>query len=280
MPPVAISNQTKQSIFALAQLLPRLPILGSDPTDVPMTRPSNPKTDKKGKADMTEWSEFALSMSAFLGSHMLPRLGGLREKLIAGMGRRAYFSLYGFLSLVVLGWVLAASAQAPYVELWAQQSWMRWLVNLAMPLVFVLICCGIGVCNPFTLGGRSKAEFDPNDPGFAALSRHPLLLALLIWALVHLIANGDLAHVLLFAIFALFPLGAMWVFDLKAQRVLGAKARPLLSGSAWLSLRPLASPDWLRRNRRTLLRRSGFGLMLWFAVLHLHFTVIGAWPFP
>lgn len=229
---------------------------------------------------MTDWAAFTLAMSAFLCSHFVPRLWGLREKLIAAFGRRIYFSAYGVLSLVLLIWVIVSAGRAPYIELWPQQPWMRWLPNLAMPLAFVLTTCGMGVANAGTLGGSASREFNPSDPGFAAISRHPLLLALLLWAATHLVANGDLAHVILFGCFAVFPLIAMWAFDQKARRLLGAKSNDLFFHSSWLSLFPLITIDWWRNNAGAVVTRGSIGLLIWVGALQLHDVVIGAWPFP
>ncbi len=157
---------------------------------------------------------------------------------------------------------------------------MRWLANLVVPLAFVLASCGMGVANANTLGGARETEFYATNPGFAAVSRHPVLVALLLWALVHLVVNGDLAHAIVFGSFAAFPLLAMWVFDKTAARLLGAKSAELFSHSAWLSLAPLCNTGWWRKYLRALSLRCAIGLICWLAALHLHAAVIGVWPFP
>ena len=229
---------------------------------------------------MTGWSEFALAMAVFIGSHFLPRLGGLRDRLIGAVGRRIYFAVYGLLSLVLLGWVIVAAGRAPYVELWPQYPWTRWVPNLAMPLAVILTVCGIGLPNRFTLGGRRRAVFDPASPGFSAVSRHPLLLALGLWALSHMAPNGDLAHVVLFGTFAVLALAAIPLFDMRARRALGADAPAFFAATAILSPAPLARKGWLRVMARPLAFRAGLGLILWGALLHLHGPVIGVPPFP
>ncbi len=227
------------------------------------------------------WLPFAAALAAFVAAHDLPIRTGLRDRTIARLGRRAWFAGYGLASLVLLGWMIAAAADAPYVELWPQLPWQRWAPNLVMPLVFVMAACGAGIRQPFTLGGRRGTAFDPADPGLAAVVRHPLLLALGLWAGAHLVPNGDLAHVILFGLFVLMALAGMAVFDRRAERELAGPARErFFRRTSALSVAPLADWTWLRRNGHTLARRALIGLALWLAALLLHGPVIGPSPLP
>lgn len=228
---------------------------------------------------MSGWGEYALALACFVASHFLPRLGGLRERLIGAVGRRVYFGVYGLLSLALLAWVVVAAGRAPYVELWPQAPWTRWVPYLAMPVAVVLVTCGAGMVQPFTLGGR-RAALDPSSPGFAAVSRHPLFVALALWAGAHLFPNGDLAHVILFGSFLAMALAAIPAFDAKARRALGQGAEAFLTGTAVLSLAPLFRAGWLRANGKALVLRAGLGVVLWLGLLHLHGAVIGVSPFP
>lgn len=165
-----------------------------------------------------EWSEFFLALAAFLGAHVIP--ARFRGPLVARLGRRAYLAGYGVLSLGLLYWLIVAAGRAPWVEIWPQAGWMRWLVNLAMPVALALALTG----------------------GMAGL-----MAGFALWAGVHLLANGDLAHVLLFGPllgYALFGLGR-------------ARFRWRLG---WARL--LAVP------------------LLWAALFHLHPLLIGVSPAP
>lgn len=227
------------------------------------------------------WAGVGLAMTAFVASHYLPSRGGLRERLIAALGRRTYFSLYGLVSLLVLAWVVVAAGRAPHVELWPQLPWMRWVPNVAMPLAAMLTAAGIGMAQPFTLGGGKEAAFDPARPGLAAVTRHPLLLALALWAGSHLVANGDVAHVVLFGAFLAMALAAMPVFDRRAVRTLGPEAAArFFETTAIVSPASLADPRWRRANLRPLAWRAAIGLGLWLAALLLHPAVIGVSPLP
>lgn len=230
---------------------------------------------------MTGWTEYTLALVAFTASHFVPRIGDLRGRLIGLVGRRAYFSVYGLLSLALLVWVIVAAGRAPFVEVWPQAPWTRWAPNLLMPLAAVLIVNGIGIAQPFTLGGKRQAVFDPADPGFAAISRHPLFLALALWSLAHLVPNGDLAHVILFGLFAALALAAIPIFDARAQADLGRDTAPAFFRATGLfSLAPLANRSWRKRNGGRFMQRTAIGILLWAALLLSHAAVIGVSPLP
>ncbi|AHD07971.1 NnrU family protein [Phaeobacter gallaeciensis] len=227
-----------------------------------------------------DWTGFALAMTMFTVSHFLPRLAGLRGRLIASLGRKIYFSVYGLLSLVLFGWVIVAAAQAPYVELWPPLDWTRWAPMLTMPVVFVLAVWGLGVDTPYTLGGNRNADPAQNVLGRAALSRHPLLLALLLWSLSHLLANGDLAHAIVFGGSLFLASAAILLFDAKATTALGPGAAAYFAHTALFSLKPIGDPNWRRHHLRGLCLRTAIGLLLWIGTLHLHEGVIGVSPLP
>ena len=66
----------------------------------------------------TGWSTRRLTLALFVGTHFLPIRRGLRDRLIGAMGRRAYFSDYGLVSLLVVIWLISAAIRAPYVPVW------------------------------------------------------------------------------------------------------------------------------------------------------------------
>lgn len=168
-----------------------------------------------------EWAEFTAALAAFLGSHVVPMR--LRGPLVARFGKRAYVLGYSLLSLGLLYWLIVAAGRAPWVELWPQALWMRWGVNLAMPVAILLAAAG----------------------GMAGL-----MAAFALWAGTHLIANGDLAHVLLFGILLVYALFGLAVGLRRGLRLV---------------------PGW---------RRIALAVVVWAALLHLHPLVIGVSPLP
>ncbi len=72
----------------------------------PLLGPHRAAHGTGGVAGLTDWLEFAAALAAFFASHLLPARPGVRERLIALLGRRLYFALYGTISLLVLGWLI------------------------------------------------------------------------------------------------------------------------------------------------------------------------------
>ncbi len=167
-------------------------------------------------------------MAVFFASHVIPARPAVRGRSGRGMGHAGYGAAYGTVSLAILWWIIVAAGRAPFVPLWDPLLWHRWAVNGAMIVAVLLGTFAVGAVNPFSFGGRSTG-FDPAHPGVAGVTRHPLLWALLIWALGHLLANGDLAHALVFGPFAAFAAVGMRAIDRRNQRLWGARewARPV-----------------------------------------------------
>lgn len=228
---------------------------------------------------MGGWGELFVAFAAFLLSHALPARPALRRPLTAALGERGYILAYSLVSLAALAWLVAAAGRAPYVALWGPASWRAWVPNLAMPAACLLVAFGLGAPNPLSLGGRADG-FDPERPGVAGVARHPLLLALALWAGAHAVANGDLAHVALFGAFAGFALLGMRIIDRRRRRLMGAGEWGRLAArtSAW-PLAALIDGRW-RPSAPPAIGRLCAGLLLWLSLLALHAPVVGVSPLP
>jgi len=230
---------------------------------------------------MDEWAEFATAFGVFLLSHVIPARPGIRARLKTLLGEGGFLAAYCFISVVVLGWLIASAGRAPYVPLWNFAPWQMWVPNLLMPLACLLVAFGTAAPNPLSFGGRAIERFDADRPGIAGVSRHPLLLGLLLWAAGHIVPNGDLAHAILFGTFAAFSVAGMLMIDARRQRAMGrgtwdkqAARTSLWPGAA------LADGRWRPSLRRLDPVRLGIAVLLWATLLSLHPAVIGVSPLP
>lgn len=167
---------------------------------------------------LSGWAEMAAALGAFFASHMAPARPQVRRYLIERLGKKTYIELYSLLSLAILSWLVAAAGRAPQVRLWDFEPWQLWVPNIAMPFACLLIAFGIAVKSPFSIAGRNGSAFDPQQPGIAGITRHPLLWAITLWAGAHIVPNGDLAHTALFGLFAAFGIAGMFMLDARNRR--------------------------------------------------------------
>jgi uncharacterized membrane protein len=127
-----------------------------------------------------------LGLVIFLGVHSVSIVApGWRDARVARRGEQAWKGLYSIASLagfalLVYGYGLAR--QNPLV-LYTPPTAMRHVALLLMLPVFPLLASS-------GLPGRIKTA-----------AKHPMLLAVKLWAVAHLLANGTLADVLLFGAF-------------------------------------------------------------------------------
>lgn len=228
---------------------------------------------------MAGWGTFATAFAVFLLTHAIPARPAVRRRLTGALGERGYLLAYSAVSLVVLAWLIAEAGRAPVVLLWNYAAWQAWVVNVVMPLACILIAAAVGAPNPLSFGGTT-AGFDPAHPGIAGVARHPLLLALALWAAAHVAANGNLAHVLLFGSLGGFALLGMRIIDRRGRRQLGgAEWERLAARTSCWPLAALLDGRWRPASVPSAARLAA-GLLLWLGLLHLHAPVIGGSPLP
>ena len=118
-----------------------------------------------------------LGVALWSWSHLLKRVSpGFR----AGLGEGRAKGLVTLAALVALGLMIYGYKHADTVQLWDPPGFMRPINNLLM--VFAVLLVNLGASRGVL---RTKM-------------RHPMLTAVKVWALAHLLVNGDLASVVLF----------------------------------------------------------------------------------
>lgn len=123
----------------------------------------------------------------FLGVHSVRIVAdGWRTQMLQRVGEGAYKGIYSLLSLlgfalIIYGFGIARETPMP---LWTSPVGMRHAASLLTLVAFVLLA----------------AAYVPRN-SIKARIHHPMVLGVKSWALAHLLANGNLAHVLLFGAF-------------------------------------------------------------------------------
>lgn len=221
---------------------------------------------------MDNWTEFSLALAAFFVLHAVPVRPAVKSHIVGRFGARTFSIAYSIVSVLALAWLIVSAGRAPYVEIWQPAPWQSIVTLAAMLLACIVFALAIGRPNPFSFGGSRKSTFDPTRAGIVRLHRHPLLVALLLWSGSHVLPNGNLAHLVMFGIFAAFTLVGMRLIDRRKKREIGqARYQDLLA-----DMRRASLADSFRG--QSLLVRLSAGFALFAILLALHPAVIGVSP--
>lgn len=155
-----------------------------------------------------------IGLVVFFAIHLVPSNVVMRDGLIARFGLSGYKAIFGIVSLVgfaliVIGFAKLQMHPGKNPQLWVPPLWTRHLAAaLMLPAMIALV-----------------AAYVPSRIHTAL--KHPMLVAIKIWALAHLLANGDLASLVLFGSFLAFAVyDRISVKKRHALGPLGAKTGP------------------------------------------------------
>ncbi len=214
----------------------------------------------------------------FVGIHLGIAGTRCRDALISQFGERAFRTAFSVLSLLGLYWLITAYRGAPYIETWGQLGGFKPVAAALMLIAFLLVVLGITTRNPAAVAGESALNQAEAARGILRITRHPFLWGLSLWALTHLIANGDAASLVLF--------GSLLVLCVLGTRSIDRKRRRAC-GEAWDRFAAVTSniPLVAIAEGRNRLRLGEIGwqrvvgaVILYLAMFHFHAQLFGVSP--
>lgn len=125
---------------------------------------------------------FVIGLALFLGMHLFASFARkARAALIGRLGGGGYKALYSFVSvaglvLVYIGWADATASLVYEPPVWGR------------PITYVLMLIALVFVSAAYLPGGLLVGF----------VKHPMVLGIKLWAIAHLLSNGELRSVLLF----------------------------------------------------------------------------------
>ncbi len=153
---------------------------------------------------------------AFVLCHLIPRSNRVRGWIIGALGgQQRYQIVFSLLALGSLGLIIWGKSIAPFVHVWAPPPVTR-IITMAIMLLSLTI--GTAMVWPSNL---------------LKLTAHPMLWSVLLWGAGHLLANGDLASILLFGTFVVFCATAMKSLNRRGSRPTGTGATPRQEAALW-----------------------------------------------
>jgi uncharacterized membrane protein len=124
----------------------------------------------------------------FHGIHLLPTRPAWRASLVSRLGNKAYLVIFSALSVLGFGLIIYGYGEARGLaranpQLWLPPTWGRHVALLLMlPAMILLVASNV-------------------PSRIRDWARHPMLAAIMLWALAHLLVRADLASALLFGSF-------------------------------------------------------------------------------
>lgn len=124
-----------------------------------------------------------LGLGLFIGAHVFVTMRTQRKALIRAIGPKAYtalFALTAIAGVVLIGWGYGTYRATDWIQVWDPPSWTRHVTVLLMwPASIAFV-----------------ATYVPGD--IKRVLKNPTLVAVKLWAVAHLISNGDLGSIILF----------------------------------------------------------------------------------
>jgi uncharacterized membrane protein len=216
----------------------------------------------------------------FVGGHFALSSQPIRLALINRLGETRFLTAYSLVMLVVFAWMAAAFVDAPADPLWDTPPAFLWLPAAVMPVALFLIVAGLTTPSPTLAGAKLDDPGRDLTRGIMRVTRHPFLNGMALWALVHLVVNGDTRSVVLFAGLLILSVGGMWHIDKRREFLYGADWGPILMSTSAVPFAAILSG-------RARFDGKGIGpwrvlaaLVVYLALIWLHPIVPGvsAWP--
>jgi uncharacterized membrane protein len=166
------------------------------------------------------------------------------------------------------------------VDVFSPPIGLQHLSLLIMPFACIFLVAGLTTANPSAVGNDSKELFSTGPIGILKITRHPVMWGFGLWGIAHLLANGDVASLILFGGITLLALGGAWAQDGRKRRQFGdawvgfTRRTSFVPFAALISRRTRMSPaeiGWWR----LALGLAVYGLLLW-----LHPWLFGVSPLP
>ena len=204
----------------------------------------------------------------FVVTHLGISSTGLRGWLVERVGQGAYLGVYSLIAAITLGFLILAFNGAPPADfLWVPSPGLRWIALLLMPLAMIFMLGGFLAPNPTAVGMEGKITSVGEDVGMTRITRHPLQWSFVLWAAVHVLANGDMRSFVLFASIGTVSLFGTFLMDRKKAAALGEDWARYAAVTSNVPFMAIATG----RNRLVaselvvpvLVGLVGYGLVLW-----------------
>jgi uncharacterized membrane protein len=173
-----------------------------------------------------------IAAAFFVGIHLFISGTQLRTAIVAKTGENAFRGLFSLVSIAGLVWLGSAYARADTVHLWARVEVFGLLALVLTFFAFLFVTLGITTPSPTAVGGEATLRGNVAPKGIQRITRHPFLWGVAMWALAHLLVNGDLASLIFFGSLMLLAMIGPPSIDAKRARAFGEQWKGFAEASS------------------------------------------------
>jgi uncharacterized membrane protein len=173
--------------------------------------------------------------TAFVGTHFVMS-HPLRAGLVKALGAKGFQIAYSLVSFATLGWVYFAFIAAPPADLPGSGD-IGWIIATVLTWPAMVLLAGSFAGNPALPTPMAAAQARAEPKGVFRVTRHPMMWAIGLWALSHM--------VLFWSLRTMITALAMGVLALVGAKLQDAK-KEMLMGDAWAAWERRTSywPRW------------------------------------
>ncbi|MGI9383691.1 MAG: NnrU family protein [Methyloligellaceae bacterium] len=217
----------------------------------------------------------AAAAAFLLAVHVVPS-SPLRPWAIGRLGKLVYMGLFSVISAGALVWLIMAFRAAPAAyPFWITSGPARFFTAIVMMAAFILLVAGLTSPNPSAPGGVSNPGKLEPWRGIYAVTRHPVLWAIGIWGILHLINRPDPVNLLFFGTLTLLALGGAGLQERRKRVELGKVWQEFEAHTSFVPFVAILQKRAVFSLRDIAYWRIAAGIALWAVVLGVHSDVFG-----
>jgi uncharacterized membrane protein len=218
--------------------------------------------------------------AVFVLMHLLIAGTRLRGAIVGVIGEGPYMGLFSLASLAAIVWLSMSygAARGQGEVLWVVGDWARWVQAGVQLLALLFVVPGLTTPNPTSVGQMGAVSKPVN--GMLRITRHPFLWGVVIWALGHLLVNGDTPGIILFGSMAVLGVFGTYSIDAKRKAKLGAEWTAFAAETANIPFAKIVSGRQPLRIMEIGWWRLLLAVLVWAGVMmgHVHAFGVSALP--
>ncbi len=154
---------------------------------------------------------------AFVLLHLGISSTPLRGIMQGALGENGYLGVYSVLAFAGLGLMIYGYSQSAHADfVWYPSPTAYKVTKVFLLFSLVLLAMGMVAKNPTAV--KMDAALEDDVQGIVKITRHPVQWGILLFAIGHIIANGDVASLMFFGTFAVVSFFGMFAIDARKRK--------------------------------------------------------------